>query len=141
MYYDRVFEHIVTSTYSTPVKKTVKADIAQDLVTDVKNAQNLTGDALQRKNFTEGMMPHHTFITLWIKCTPWLLPFTCSLHSVGFLERQNTSVLQVRCNTLQQVEKFMYPGVVFMSDGTRRLICAALFAKKTQFCVTFIALW
>ena len=49
---------------------------------------------------------------------------------------------QVSGNTLQQVEKFKYLGVVFTSDGRRspRMWIHGL-AKLTHFCVTFTPLW
>jgi len=51
-------------------------------------------------------------------------------------------MLQVNGNTLQQLKKFKYLGVVFMSRvtecGARRSIHGLV--KVTQFCVSFIAL-
>jgi len=52
------------------------------------------------------------------------------------------SILQVRGNTLQQVEKLKYLGLALTSDGrykVSRLIHGLV--KLTQFCVKFIALW
>jgi len=51
-------------------------------------------------------------------------------------------VRQVNGNTLQQVDKFNYLGVLFTSDGRRsvmRLMHGLV--KLTQFCVSFVDLW
>jgi len=47
--------------------------------------------------------------------------------------------LQVSGNTLQEVEKFNYLGVIFTSGGRWRLIHGLV--KQMQFCVNLIALW
>jgi len=51
------------------------------------------------------------------------------------------SVLQVSCNALQQVQKFIYLGVVFTSDRRRRDEIDIRIAKaNAYFCVSFIVL-
>jgi len=49
-------------------------------------------------------------------------------------------IRQVSCNTLQQVEKFKYLGVVLTSVGRRNEEIDNGLVKLTQFCVSFIAL-
>jgi len=49
-------------------------------------------------------------------------------------------MLLVNGNTLQQVEKFKYLVVLFMSDGRRNKELMHGLMKQTQFCVSFIPL-
>jgi len=49
--------------------------------------------------------------------------------------------LQESRNTVQQVEKFEYLGVVFTSDGWRSKSLMQELAKQTQVCVRFIVQW
>jgi len=44
-------------------------------------------------------------------------------------------------NTLQQVERLKYLGVVFAGDGSRSEEIGARTGNANAFCVSFIALW
>jgi len=50
-------------------------------------------------------------------------------------------MLQLSGNTLQQVEKFKYLGVVFTNDGRRNEQMIRGLVTLMQFCMSFIAVW
>jgi len=59
-----------------------------------------------------------------------------------FLYKSNPVCAASEQNTLQQVKKFKYIGVVFTSDRGWSEEANAWIAKANkQFCVSFIALW
>jgi len=66
---------------------------------------------------------------------------TKEIEILCLLRHQRQCFLQVKGNSLQQVERFKYLGVVFTCDESPNTGIDTLIGKAKKLCVSFIALW